>query len=177
MTHSEQIVLVAGTVGDVGAAVAIHDAASALYAEAGIVFDFADDHPMAVYECAAWARRAAGGGLFFAVCDSVRVGFVALGTQDGEAYLEQIAVLPTHMRRGIGTVLMEKTIAWSRQRGSRALWLTTYDHVPWNRAYYERFGFEAVPAENWGADVATVIAFQRRHLPLSDRRIVVCKAI
>jgi hypothetical protein len=60
------------------------------------------------------------------------------------------------------------SIAWA---GDAALWLTTYAHVPWNRPFYESEGFEVVPSKEWPADIAAIIAEQRRWLPAPEQRI------
>jgi len=161
-----------GTVTDVEAAVAIDDAASALYEPAGIVFDFPSGHPMVEGERAAWTASAALGGLFFAfAANDAKAGFAALARKDGEAYLEQISVLPAHMRRGVGAMLMATAIEWARRDGHRRLWLTTYDHLAWNAPYYERFGFETVDQEAIGPDIRAALDVQRRYLPCPAHRI------
>ena len=35
-----------------------------------------------------------------------------------------------------------RAIAWA---GGEPLWVTTYGHIPWDRPFYERHGFLAVP--------------------------------
>ncbi len=127
----------------------------------------------------AWRVCAAHDGLLFATtkAEGARIGFIAMGTKDGDAYLEQISVLPTHMRRGVRTRLMTEAAAWSARRKHRAVWLTTYDHLAWNRSYYERLGFAVVPAADCGPDIAAAIAFQRTYLPEPDRRVAMRKTL
>ena len=38
--------------------------------------------------------------------------------------------------------------AWAAAQGARELTLTTYDDVAWNRAFYERNGFEVIAADS-----------------------------
>lgn len=172
-------ILTTATPADVEAAVAIDDAACLRYRDVGIDLDFDADHPMVVDERAAWSAGAAAGRLFFAIGEDAdtRLGFVAMGIKDGCAFLEQISVLPDFMGRGVGGFLMDEAIAWSRNHGGGALWLTTYDHVPWNRPWYERRGFRVVPEEDWGPDIASTIAFQRACLPDPDARVAMRKAL
>lgn len=172
-------ILVSGTPNDVATAVAIDDAAFALYAEVGITVDFGDDHPLLAAEENAWRGCAAQGGLVFAdtKADGARVGFFALSAAEGAGYLEQIAVLPSHMRQGIGGQLMTEAIAMARRRGHQDLVLTTYDHVPWNRPYYERLGFVTIPADRVGPTVQGDLDKQRRYLPMPDRRIAMRLAL
>jgi GNAT superfamily N-acetyltransferase len=69
------------------------------------------------------------------------VGFVELDEVDGLAYVREIAVLPSTMRRGIGSGLMERAAQWARDRGLPAVVLTTYAEVPWNGPWYAARGF------------------------------------
>lgn len=160
------------------AAVAIDDAAFTIYRDVGIAVDFGVDHPLVLAEEAAWRHCAETGGLFFATAAADHpVGFVAIGAIDGAAHLEQVAVLPAHMRRGIGRLLMDKAFAVARDHGHAAIVLTTYDHVPWNRPYYARLGFEVLAETDWGPGIAATVALQRAHLPMPARRIAMRKGL
>ena len=63
---------------------------------------------------------------------------------EGCGYVEQIDVLPSHARRGIGAALLEATAELARGRGYAALTLSTFKDVPFNAPYYARLGFEVV---------------------------------
>ncbi|MEO8006714.1 MAG: GNAT family N-acetyltransferase, partial [Betaproteobacteria bacterium] len=115
-----------------------------------------------------WAAAATAGRLYFAVSADAPVGFVALGFRDGKPYLEQMSVLRAHMRRGVGTFLLARSIEWSAAYGS--LWLTTYDHVAWNQPYYERFGFVAVAEQDCGSELDAVLRVERQALPAPNHR-------
>lgn len=69
------------------------------------------------------------------------VGFVWVGEADGLAHIEQLSVLPGHMRRGLGSALLEAACAWAAEHGYRAVTLTTYAEVPWNGPFYAARGF------------------------------------
>ncbi len=168
-----------GTRADLDAVIAIDDAASALYESVGIVFHFPPDHPMAVHEREAWGLCAAEGGLLFARAtgDGKRAGFAILSAKDGAAYLEQISVRPAHMRRGVGRLLMTAVLDRARAAGHETIWLTTYAHVPWNRTYYERFGFAMVPEADLGPDILHTLVFQQRYLPFPADRIAMRRPI
>src|ERR1700761_4983786 len=45
------------------------------------------------------------------------VGFARVDEVDGVAHLEQLSVVPSQMRRGIGTALLEAACSWARERG------------------------------------------------------------
>lgn len=73
------------------------------------------------------------------------VGFAMVDVLDGQAYLHQLSVLPSHMRRGLGGALIEATCDWAREHGYRAVTLTTFTDVPWNGPYYRARGFVELP--------------------------------
>jgi len=69
------------------------------------------------------------------------VGFAMGDRSTGEMWV--IAVLPSHIRRGIGGALLEKVDGWLFSEGCQELWLTT-DIDPSLRAYsfYIKHGWE-----------------------------------
>jgi GNAT superfamily N-acetyltransferase len=72
------------------------------------------------------------------------VGFARVDEVDGQAHLEQLSVLPGHMRRGIGTALVEAVCAWATEHGYREVTLCTFADVAWNGPFYAKRGFEPV---------------------------------
>lgn len=63
----------------------------------------------------------------------------------GDAHLEQLAVLPSHARRGHGRALVEAAAAQARRRGAVRMTLRTFAHVPWNAPFYTACGFVPIP--------------------------------
>ncbi|HEY6562031.1 MAG TPA: GNAT family N-acetyltransferase [Polyangiaceae bacterium] len=152
--------------------VRIDDEATALYAETGLELVLGASHPFSQAEQARWRRSAELGRLFFAVNgEEVRVGLAALDELDEAAYLDQLSVRRSAMRRGAGRFLLHHAIAWAENAGHSALWLTTYGHLPWNVPFYTREGFELVPESECGADVRHHLDDQRRWLPLPEQRV------
>ncbi len=153
--------------------IGIDDAASELYADAGLALALAPDHPFVVAESERWARAIAGGLAHVAVdAGDSPLGFMTLGLVDGAPYLDQLAVHPRAMRRGIGGALLQRAFAWS---GARALWLTTYAHLPWNLPYYERYGFVVVPEDACGQEMRAILDSQRAVLPVADKRVAMVR--
>lgn len=151
---------------------AIDTDAARLYAEHGFAIELADDHPFVLDERARWLRSIELERCFVAVdAEGIVLAFAALDIVDGAPYLDQLAVICAAMRRGIGGCLIQRCAAWAGTRGSSALWLTTYAHLPFNGAYYQRHGFEPVPEQDWGPGIAHHIQQQRLHLPAPERRI------
>jgi len=79
------------------------------------------------------------------------IGFARIELVEGEAYLDQLSVLPASMRRGVGSALLEAAVAWAREHGHDSLLLATFRDVAWNAPFYARQGFVAVSADTPGA--------------------------
>ncbi|MFP5380207.1 MAG: GNAT family N-acetyltransferase, partial [Vicinamibacteria bacterium] len=143
---------------DIDTLVAIDDDASTLYAAHGLALGVMEGDPFAVAERERWLAAAEAGRAFLAAdAGGTPLGFAALDIVDGAPYLDQLAVRRSAMRQGVGRVLLAHAIEWAEAQGADALWLTTYAHLPFNRPYYERFGFVVVPDAECGPGV-------RRHL-------------
>jgi GNAT superfamily N-acetyltransferase len=80
------------------------------------------------------------------------------GIRQLDPQLEQLSVAPPSMRRGIGRALLERV---RETVGHERVWLTTYDHLPWNRPFYERFGFARAPDADHGPELREALAEQR----------------
>src|SRR6188472_644182 len=123
--------------------IAIDVDACTLYEAAGLDADLGPDHPYSVAERACWTRCAREGNAFLACRpDGRAVGLLVMDRVDGAPYLEQLSIRRVAMRQGLGRRLLDRAIEWA---GREPLWLTTYAHIPWNRPFYERHGFVAVP--------------------------------
>ena len=88
-------------------------------------------------------ERAAEPGILLVALDDGEtvIGFSHVLDLDGHWHLEQIAVEPSHGRRGIGGALLDATHAELARRGVREVTLTTYADVPWNAPFYARHGY------------------------------------
>lgn len=151
----------------------IDDDASELYAQAGIILDLGSTHPFVIAEAVRWGAAIAKGLAVVAVnAQDEPVGFAAFGLVDGEPYLDQLSVRRNLMRRGIGAALLDHVVAWC---AGRPLWLTTYSHVPWNRPYYERKEFSAVPDSVCGPQLHALRDEQRAALPCPAERIAMVR--
>ncbi|WP_179646842.1 GNAT family N-acetyltransferase [Spinactinospora alkalitolerans] len=118
--------------------VEVSTAADTLFASAGLELPLDDPRPMLAH-----ADRVLVAG------DPV-AGLAALTELDGAAHLEQLAVHPDHGRRGIGAALLEAACADARERGYRAITLTTFRDVAFNAPWYARRGFAELPEPAWG---------------------------
>ncbi|MEV6306181.1 GNAT family N-acetyltransferase [Actinoplanes sp. NPDC051861] len=82
---------------------------------------------------------------------------------DGLVHVEQVSTDPEHAGRGLGKGLIEHVAEWARERGSRALTLTTFDEVAWNRPYYERLGFRPLAAGELTPGLVEIRAEEAEH--------------
>jgi GNAT superfamily N-acetyltransferase len=152
--------------------------ASTLFVEAGLDLDLPSGHEFLVAERSRWLRSlAAGKTLLIIGSTGMALGFAASGLRDGEPYLDQLSVRTHFMRIGLGTALLGATENMARAAGGRALWLTTYRHLPWNRPFYERAGFNVVSEAECGPEMMAELMYERRWLPVPQERVVMRKTL
>ena len=82
--------------------------------------------------------------LWVATRDNEVVGFAQAMILDGVAHLDEIDVVPEHMRKGVGSRLIEAVCQWAGNAGYSKITLSTFRDVPWNRPFYESRGFRVV---------------------------------
>lgn len=104
-----------------------------------------------------FAEAEQGGRLWVAtVARGSIVGFARVAELSGYAHLDELDVLPSHGRQGIGSALLAAVCSWAQERGYPAVTLRTFRDVPWNGPFYRGRGFHVVE----GARLST------RHLEL-----------
>ncbi|NJP05217.1 MAG: GNAT family N-acetyltransferase [Chloroflexaceae bacterium] len=82
------------------------------------------------------------GGVWVAADAADRpVGFADWFILDGCAHLNELDVLPTHGRRGLGQRLVEQCCRWACEQRLPAVTLSTFRTVAWNGPFYTRLGF------------------------------------
>jgi len=114
----------------------------------------AEDQPASIEELQGYAAE---GRAWVAVGDAGEpVGYILVDEIEGGAHIEQVSVAPDHQGPGLGKALSARVRAWAIERGIRALTLTTFDHIPWNRPLYEHLGFRVVPEEEIGPGLRAV---------------------
>jgi GNAT superfamily N-acetyltransferase len=93
------------------------------------------------------------GRLWVARSEEHVAGFVIGAYKDRLPYVQELDVLPTYGRQGIGTRLMQEIIAWARHQHASHLTLTTFRHLPYNAPFYARLGFEEIPKQSLGPEL------------------------
>ena len=91
------------------------------------------------------------------------VAYVVSRVVDGVTHVEQVTVAPSHARRGIGAALIDHLGA--------PVTLTTFRDVPWNAPYYARLGFEVVPPEEQGPELAALVRDEAERIPGDAPRV------
>lgn len=165
-----------GSVEDIELLCGIDGDASELYVAAGLELSFPDDQAFSRAERRQWLVSLACGDVLIAAEPGGRaVGFAATRMLDAQPHLEQLSVLRSFMRKGIGRALLDATERMARKSGADSLTLTTYSHLAWTRPFYERAGFSILPDTGCGPEILEVLAHERYWLPCADRRVAMRK--
>jgi GNAT superfamily N-acetyltransferase len=102
-------------------------------------------------------ERLVGAGFVVVVAEvfgGEAVGFVHVVLTNDVAHLEQLAVLPSHGRRGHGRALVEAAKHEAHGRGFSAITLRTFAEIPWNAPFYSDCGFiETEPRTEFHIDL------------------------
>jgi RimJ/RimL family protein N-acetyltransferase len=93
----------------------------------------------------------------------VPVGYVLVDDIDGNAHIEQVSVAPEHQGEGIGRALVDQVADWAIEQGRRALTLTTFADVPWNRPLYEHLGFRVLAEHETGPQLDAIRTVEASH--------------
>jgi GNAT superfamily N-acetyltransferase len=167
-----------GLTQDIELLIDIDNDASTLFEKAGLRLDAARDLEVTLAARDRWKKCLSAGTVLIAAGQSgEEKGFAAVGARDGAPYLDQLSVRACFMRQGIGTDLLYAAMAIAVQAGGHVLWLTTYNHLIWNRPYYERHGFVVIPAVQCGEQLRAELLFERRLLPEPQHRVVMRKQL
>jgi GNAT superfamily N-acetyltransferase len=173
MRHRTAITVRKGSIPDIELLLEIDADASRLFEQAGLRLHLTADHEFSLAERSFWLQCLAAGTVLIAQSRPGHdVGFAAVGIRDGEPYLDQLSVRCRFMGQGIGTELLHASLKMARQAEGTALWLATYDHLSWNRPYYERHGFVLVAPEHWGPEINSEVLYQSRWLPRPEERVI-----
>jgi GNAT superfamily N-acetyltransferase len=121
----------------------------------------ADDEPASLEALAGYAAD----GRSWVALDAAGaiVGYVLVDVVDDAAHVEQISVRPDHQGRGVGRRLLDRVRTWATDTGRRAVTLTTFSDVPWNRPLYEHLGFRVLPEDEIGPALRALRAVEAAH--------------
>ena len=117
------------------------------------------------------------GQLWVALADDLPVGFAHVNVlEPGIAHLDEIDVHPDHGRKGLGTQLVMAVCEWAARSGKRAVTLCTFRDVAWNMPFYERLGFEVIPAHERTLALRAVVEDETRRGLDPNRRVTMRRA-
>lgn len=93
-------------------------------------------------------RKGFGDGLIWVAVDDREelVGFALCSDRGDDLYLDQLSVLPTHGRRGLGSRLVRRCMQEAETRSHKRVSLSTFRKIAWNGPFYRKLGFREVPA-------------------------------
>jgi GNAT superfamily N-acetyltransferase len=95
--------------------------------------------------------------------DDVPVGMVLASVRDGAVYIEEMDVLPSHGRRGLGSRMLAFVCEWARSQGYPAVTLSTFRDVPWNGPFYRKRGFRDLLPSEWTPGMRRIREREARH--------------
>ncbi len=153
---------------------AIGVAAGRRFAEVGLEH-VAEDPPHELSALERW--RAAGRAWVTTDREGQPVGFAVVDLVDGTAHLEEISVVPDLSGRGHGMALLRAVESWARGKGFRAVTLTTFRDVPFNRPWYERRGYRVLDEAEWTPGLVQRRADEAEAGLDPDLRVVMAKAL
>jgi GNAT superfamily N-acetyltransferase len=104
-----------------------------------------------------------------AVDDGSLVGFVLAHACDRDVHLDEIDVVPSRLRRGLGTRLLDTVLEAARARGAERMTLLTVDFVPWTLGFYAQHGFRVLAARELDARLLDVLQIEARSVDPSQR--------
>ena len=103
------------------------------------------------------------------------VGFALARPLGDGLHLDELDVLESHGRRGLGAQLVAAVLDCARQRGLPCVTLSTLRSVPWNAPWYERLGFRVMGPGELTAALRELIVYEAdRGLPMEDRVLMTC---
>ena len=99
------------------------------------------------------------------------VGFALVTQLAGYAHLDELDVLPSHGRQGIGSALLKAVCSWAKEKGSPAVTLRTFRDVPWNGPFYRCRGFQVVNGATLSTQHVKLEASERQRGLRTDLRV------
>ena len=99
------------------------------------------------------------------------IGFALVLDIAGFAHLEELDVLPSYGRQGVGSALLAAVCAWAHTAGYPAVTLRTFRDVPWNAPFYQRRGFQIVESAALSAEHVQLEASERQRGLRTDLRV------
>jgi GNAT superfamily N-acetyltransferase len=91
--------------------------------------------------CRAWIAEVGGEAIGYAIAELRQRAANVFAPEYGWMEVDQVAVLPSHHRRGVATALLEAAVAKAREEGIRELQLSAWEFNAPAQAAFTSFGF------------------------------------
>ena len=98
---------------------------------------------LTVPELALAAQSTGSAGIAFAREGWRRTAFVMVGVSADTAYLQRLAVMPTHQGGGLGSMLTVAALQWAKRSGAAKMFVNTETDNEAAIGLYQRHGFNA----------------------------------
>lgn len=105
------------------------------------------------------------------------VGFIVAKFLLESCFIVELSVHSGYVRMGIGSALVKACCEGARDRGFRQISLTTFRKVPWNIPFYQRLGFEVLPAKAWSQEIRAIVEHEARYGFLPEKRAVMSRIL
>lgn len=105
------------------------------------------------------------------------VGFIVAKFLPGSCFIVELDVHPDFGRRGIGSALVEACCKGAMAHHRRQVTLTTFRHVPWNIPFYQRLGFQTLPAAQWSPEIKAIVEHETRYGFAPEHRVVMARRL
>jgi GNAT superfamily N-acetyltransferase len=169
LVSSPRVFIRKACVSELSIAREIDDDACAMFDDYGIPLSASCDASHERAEQAQWLSSASRGWMWLAIdSDAGPIAFAVVGRIDERPHLVQLSVRRHFQRLGVGRLLLERALDWT---DGAELWLTTYDHVPWNGPWYARQGFTPVTDSECGPQMQRLLLKERAILPDPTHRL------
>lgn len=105
-------------------------------------------------------------GLLWVAAEGLHiVGWALADQRDTDMHLEEINVMPSLARRGVGSALLEAVEQGGASRGCTRITLVTIDFVPWTLGFYAHHGFRALPRNELSAHLVKDLWIEGQDFP------------
>lgn len=103
------------------------------------------------------------------------VGYAVAKEVDGNAYLQEIDVYPSHGQKGIGRSLVETVCIWAKQHGYPRVLLSTFRDVRWNAPFYMKLGFQILEESKITTGFQEIRQQEAEMALPIDKRVIMCR--
>jgi GNAT superfamily N-acetyltransferase len=94
--------------------------------------------------------------------DAHPIGYAVAEIVDCCGHIEQVSVALEDQGQGVGRALVQAVEAWAVRNRLRALTLTTFSDVAWNRPLYEHLGFSVLAPHELSPGLVSIRAAEAK---------------